>query len=317
MSSYGSCSPERTSSEMDYCEPQFYCSTRPHYHSMQDLNCQNGISSSDMGDEDISRIQYWNREDSPGLHGNSMYHHNYGSYNSYGYEEGHNVHITQSEQHLQNFQYHMNGLQHSSSTPALSTMDCEMGSGLSSGITRDQDGCLQTVQHGVPGVPFVRVVKRRNTANKKERRRTQSINTAFSDLRECIPNVPADTKLSKIKTLRLATSYISYLMGVLESDNEPAGGFRAELSGAGSRRARAEQARLMPHSVKNHRNHNNNNNNNNQIKSSCGQDNIVRRNSCELQSNNQISQEPVRRAKGRTGWPQHVWALELKQEQNL
>lgn len=59
----------------------------------------------------------------------------------------------------------------------------------------------------------VRVVKRRNTANKKERRRTQSINNAFADLRDCIPNVPADTKLSKIKTLRLATSYIGYLMG--------------------------------------------------------------------------------------------------------
>ncbi|VVD00741.1 unnamed protein product, partial [Leptidea sinapis] len=44
---------------------------------------------------------------------------------------------------------------------------------------------------------FVRVVKRRTTANKKERRRTQSINTAFTDLRECIPNVPPDTKLSK------------------------------------------------------------------------------------------------------------------------
>ncbi|XP_021940987.1 heart- and neural crest derivatives-expressed protein 1-like [Zootermopsis nevadensis] len=68
------------------------------------------------------------------------------------------------------------------------------------------------------GVP-VRVVKRRNCANKKERKRTQSINNAFADLRDCIPNVPADTKLSKIKTLRLATSYIGYLMGVLESDD--------------------------------------------------------------------------------------------------
>lgn len=47
----------------------------------------------------------------------------------------------------------------------------------------------------------VRVIRRRNTANKKERRRTQSINTAFSDLRECIPNVPADTKLSKVITI--------------------------------------------------------------------------------------------------------------------
>lgn len=63
--------------------------------------------------------------------------------------------------------------------------------------------------------PVVRVVKRRNTANKKERRRTQSINTAFAELRDCIPNVPADTKLSKIKTLRLATCYIAHLMSKL------------------------------------------------------------------------------------------------------
>jgi heart-and neural crest derivatives-expressed protein 2 len=46
----------------------------------------------------------------------------------------------------------------------------------------------------------------------------QSINNAFSNLRECIPNVPCDTKLSKIKTLRLATSYIDYLMTLLDSD---------------------------------------------------------------------------------------------------
>lgn len=82
----------------------------------------------------------------------------------------------------------------------------------------------------------VRPVKRRNTANKKERRRTQSINNAFADLRDCIPNVPADTKLSKIKTLRLACSYISYLTAVLDSDEPPAT-FRAEVT-PGSRRSR-------------------------------------------------------------------------------
>lgn len=48
-------------------------------------------------------------------------------------------------------------------------------------------------------IPVVRVVKRRNTANKKERRRTQSINSAFTYLRDRIPNVPADTKLSKVR----------------------------------------------------------------------------------------------------------------------
>lgn len=55
-------------------------------------------------------------------------------------------------------------------------------------------------------------------ANKKERRRTQSINQAFNELRHHIPDVPRDTKLSKIKTLRLAISYISHLSTSLEAD---------------------------------------------------------------------------------------------------
>lgn len=47
-------------------------------------------------------------------------------------------------------------------------------------------------------VPVVRVVRKRNTANKKERRRTMSINSAYTSLRDHIPNVPSDTKLSKV-----------------------------------------------------------------------------------------------------------------------
>lgn len=81
-----------------------------------------------------------------------------------------------------------------------------------------------------------KVVKRRVSANRKERRRTHSINSAFSALRGCIPNVPSDTKLSKIKTLRLATSYIAYLMDVLSKDDPIAqrqlheAGFKADIS---------------------------------------------------------------------------------------
>ncbi|XP_060808303.1 heart- and neural crest derivatives-expressed protein 2 isoform X1 [Amyelois transitella] len=162
-----------------------------------------------------------------------------------------------------------------------------------------------SLRYDRPAPSFVRVVKRRTTANKKERRRTQSINTAFSDLRECIPNVPPDTKLSKmvrkrsqsintafsslrqripnvlpdtkmtkIKTLRLATSYISYLLKVLETDGEPAGGFRADLHHTTTRRRTSDPS---------------------------------------TQTNSALE----KRGKGRTGWPQHVWALELKTEQNL
>ena len=74
--------------------------------------------------------------------------------------------------------------------------------------------------------------KRKVTANKKERRRTLSINSAFANLRGCIPNVPSDTKLSKIKTLRLATSYIAYLMDVLDKDDPKLteDGFKADIS---------------------------------------------------------------------------------------
>jgi len=81
-----------------------------------------------------------------------------------------------------------------------------------------------------------RVVKKRVSANRKERRRTHSINSAFSALRGCIPNVPSDTKLSKIKTLRLATSYIAYLMDILSKDDPVAqrqlheAGFKADIN---------------------------------------------------------------------------------------
>lgn len=42
-----------------------------------------------------------------------------------------------------------------------------------------------------------------------------SVNTAFTTLRTLIPTEPADRKLSKIETLRLASSYINHLGAVL------------------------------------------------------------------------------------------------------
>uniref|UniRef100_A0A3B3TQ19 Heart- and neural crest derivatives-expressed protein 2 n=1 Tax=Poecilia latipinna TaxID=48699 RepID=A0A3B3TQ19_9TELE len=117
-----------------------------------------------------------------------------------------------------------------------------------------------------------RTIKRRPTANRKERRRTQSINSAFAELRECIPNVPADTKLSKIKTLRLATSYISYLMDILDKDGQHGDtqAFKAEL-----KKTEAREERRKREAVRH--------------------------------------PQGDKKSKGRTGWPQHVWALELKQ----
>lgn len=60
------------------------------------------------------------------------------------------------------------------------------------------------------------------------------MNSAFAELRDHIPNVPSDTKLSKIKTLRLAISYIRYLMEILEDskDGKPRSiqGFAVDLA---------------------------------------------------------------------------------------
>ncbi|KAF4532861.1 hypothetical protein B566_EDAN001464 [Ephemera danica] len=157
---------------------------------------------------------------------------------------------------------------------------------------QQQPECSQLHQ-GVQ--PYGRVTKRRTTANKKERRRTQSINNAFADLRDCIPNVPSDTKLSKIKTLRLATSYIAYLMGVLA--DEEAGSFRADLlpRRASSHRHVQQQQHHQQHQQQHEVHH----------------DQVAAEHARRC---NELAAAVAaeRKSKGRTGWPQHVWALELK-----
>ncbi|TRY90036.1 hypothetical protein DNTS_029785 [Danionella cerebrum] len=76
-------------------------------------------------------------------------------------------------------------------------------------------------------------VRQRNTANARERERTNSVNTAFTALRTLIPTEPADRKLSKIETLRLASSYISHLGNVLMVGEECGDGHPC-LMGSGS-----------------------------------------------------------------------------------
>ena len=92
--------------------------------------------------------------------------------------------------------------------------------GLTNDLSRSTSGLILSERRSASGSSGMKLGV---GSNKKERRRTQSINNAFASLRDCIPNVPCDTKLSKIKTLRLATSYIDYLMQMLNSENATAG----------------------------------------------------------------------------------------------
>ncbi|KAL3285111.1 hypothetical protein HHI36_019235 [Cryptolaemus montrouzieri] len=59
----------------------------------------------------------------------------------------------------------------------------------------------------------------RNAANARERARMRVLSKAFYRLKTTLPWVPVDTKLSKLDTLRLATSYIAHLRAVLMDQN--------------------------------------------------------------------------------------------------
>ncbi|NXE49016.1 MUSC protein, partial [Casuarius casuarius] len=58
----------------------------------------------------------------------------------------------------------------------------------------------------------------RNAANARERARMRVLSKAFSRLKTSLPWVPPDTKLSKLDTLRLASSYIAHLRQLLQED---------------------------------------------------------------------------------------------------
>ncbi|TRY80453.1 hypothetical protein TCAL_08826 [Tigriopus californicus] len=61
--------------------------------------------------------------------------------------------------------------------------------------------------------------QRRVAANARERRRMNGLNDAFERLREVIPNLGSDHKLSKYETLQMAQTYIGALANLIERTN--------------------------------------------------------------------------------------------------
>lgn len=61
--------------------------------------------------------------------------------------------------------------------------------------------------------------KRRLAANARERRRMNGLNEAFDKLREVVPALGADHKLSKFETLQMAQTYIAALCELLHNDD--------------------------------------------------------------------------------------------------
>ncbi|KAG5450652.1 hypothetical protein CSKR_108804 [Clonorchis sinensis] len=59
---------------------------------------------------------------------------------------------------------------------------------------------------------------RKQHQREQDKNRTRSLNVAFCRLRACLPEIPKDTKLTKIRTLRYAISYIRQLMDTVDQN---------------------------------------------------------------------------------------------------
>ncbi|KFB38650.1 hypothetical protein ZHAS_00006090 [Anopheles sinensis] len=79
------------------------------------------------------------------------------------------------------------------------------GNGSSSAAARRRKGALNAKERNL----------RRLESNERERMRMHSLNDAFQSLREVIPHVKKERRLSKIETLTLAKNYITALTDVI------------------------------------------------------------------------------------------------------
>ncbi|KAH8416114.1 hypothetical protein KR222_008352 [Zaprionus bogoriensis] len=74
----------------------------------------------------------------------------------------------------------------------------------------------------------------RNAANARERMRMRVLSSAYGRLKTKLPNIPPDTKLSKLDTLRLATLYIKQLITEVETGGSGSAASHAQPHAHGS-----------------------------------------------------------------------------------
>lgn len=74
-----------------------------------------------------------------------------------------------------------------------------------------------STKSSIKSVAPVVIKRRRLAANARERRRMHSLNVAFDKLREVVPALDGDVKLSKYETLQMAQQYIMALNELLNS----------------------------------------------------------------------------------------------------
>ncbi|XP_076329824.1 helix-loop-helix protein ngn-1-like [Tachypleus tridentatus] len=116
---------------------------------------------------------------------------------------------TMSFQHKSNFYCNLNNSEHSS-------INEETPNDLRSKVITQHKKILRRNNIRKSPTPPALIKKRRLAANARERRRMNSLNIAFDRLRDVVPSIENDRKLSKYDTLQMAQSYITALVGILE-----------------------------------------------------------------------------------------------------
>ena len=85
---------------------------------------------------------------------------------------------------------------------------------------------------------------RRDAANARERKRMNGLNDAFERLREVVPNLNSEQKLSKIETLLMAQTYIKALAKLIETEDSKAKEFPETREAGGGVTVKAEEVML-------------------------------------------------------------------------
>ena len=71
---------------------------------------------------------------------------------------------------------------------------------------------------------------RRDAANARERKRMNGLNDAFERLREVVPNLNSEQKMSKIETLLMAQTYIKALAKLIETEDRKTKDYSEEVN---------------------------------------------------------------------------------------
>lgn len=95
----------------------------------------------------------------------------------------------------------------------LRTVSSDFGDDMDDGLA----GTIGSTEANTINAPEV-MKRRRLAANARERRRMNSLNDAFDKLRDVVPSLGSDRKLSKFETLQMAKTYISALNELLSRD---------------------------------------------------------------------------------------------------